>query len=102
METNQSQNEFTCAECGEEYLGNPYLGDNGATCSECMEGHQFTIGEVAQYLAGWSVGEFDEVGKIAKATLHNALVQLRDPHDGIQACRLRGVLRPNAREQAAP
>jgi hypothetical protein len=46
---------------------------------------RFTIEEIAEYIAGWSMSEFGNVEKVGKATLLNALSQLRCDQDGIAA-----------------
>lgn len=48
-----------------------------------MKQKTFRIEEIADYIAGWSTGEFGEVEKIGAATLKNALSQLRCDQDGI-------------------
>lgn len=50
---------------------------------------RFTVEEIAEYLAGWTMGSFDEVAKLGAHVAHNALNQLRDEQDGIMAVRLR-------------
>jgi hypothetical protein len=46
---------------------------------------RFTVEEIAQYISGWAMGPFDSVREIGKATLLNALSQLRCDQDGIEA-----------------
>jgi 3-hydroxyacyl-CoA dehydrogenase len=46
---------------------------------------RFTVEEIAQYISGWAMGPFDSVRVIGKATLLNALSQLRCDQDGISA-----------------
>ena len=59
-----------------------------------MENHklqesQYTIEEIADYIAGWSMGSYESVRKIGKAVLLNALSQLQCDQDGIAAVRKR-------------
>jgi hypothetical protein len=46
---------------------------------------RFTVEEIAHYISGWAMGPFDSVRAIGKATLLNALSQLRCDQDGIDA-----------------
>jgi len=46
---------------------------------------RYTIDEIADYIAGWSSGPYESVRAIGKATLLNALSQLRCDQDGIEA-----------------
>jgi len=46
---------------------------------------RFTVEEIARYISGWAMGPFDSVREIGKATLLNALSQLRCDQDGISA-----------------
>jgi len=50
---------------------------------------RFTIDEIAEYLAGWTLASFDEVAKLGARVAHNALNQLSDDQDGIKAVRNR-------------
>jgi hypothetical protein len=50
---------------------------------------RYTIEEIAEYIAGWAAGPFDEVERIGAAVLVNSLNQLRDDQDGIEAVRQR-------------
>lgn len=50
-----------------------------------MKEQKFTIEEIADYIAGWSMGSFESVQEIGKAALLNALSQLRCDQDGIAA-----------------
>lgn len=52
----------------------------------------FTVEEIAQYIAGWTMGTFEEVAKVAEGVLHNARTQLECDQDGIAACKKRGSL----------
>lgn len=61
-----------------------------------MERERFTITEIADYIAGWTVGSFDEVQKLGAHVASNALNQLRDGQDGIAAVRLRKLHQENA------
>ena len=63
-------------------------------CKE-LERERFTIDEIADYIAGWTLGSFDEVAKLGAHVAHNALNQLRDQQDGIKAVRLRKLHRDN-------
>lgn len=45
----------------------------------------FTVDQIAEYLAGWTLVPFNEVEKLGANVAHNALSQLRDPQDGIAA-----------------
>lgn len=45
----------------------------------------FTIEDIAEYIAGWASSSFNSVERVGKATLLNALSQLRDHQDGIAA-----------------
>jgi hypothetical protein len=44
---------------------------------------RFTIDEIAAYLAGWTMGPYDDVEDLAKKVSVNALSQLRCDQDGI-------------------
>jgi hypothetical protein len=46
---------------------------------------KYTVEEIAEYIAGWATAPFDEVEKVGKAVLLNALNQLEDDQDGIEA-----------------
>jgi hypothetical protein len=50
---------------------------------------RYTVEEIAEYIAGWASGPFEEVERIGVAVLGNALNQLRDGQDGIEAVRQR-------------
>jgi hypothetical protein len=50
---------------------------------------RFTIDEIADYIAGWTIGGFDEVQKLGQQVAGNALQQLRHEEDGIAAARSR-------------
>ena len=60
-----------------------------------LERDRFTIDEIADYIAGWTLGSFDEVQKLGAHVAHNALNQLRDDQDGIKAVRLRKLYQEN-------
>ena len=83
------QSEFCCASCGEEYIGDPIIVNGCNLCSDCRNIPLYTIEEIAKYLAGWTLGSFGEVKKLGQHVAHNALNQLRDDQDGIDACRQR-------------
>lgn len=53
----------------------------------------YTAKEIANYLAGWTTGSFDEVAVLGERVAKNALSQLLDPQDGIEACRVRCLIR---------
>lgn len=53
----------------------------------------FTVEEIAQYIAGWSMGSFEEVAKIGAAVLSNARTQLECDQDGIAAQKKRQLLK---------
>jgi transposase InsO family protein len=44
----------------------------------------FTIDEIAEYIAGWTMGSFGEVDALAKQAASLALSQLRCDQDGIE------------------
>lgn len=46
---------------------------------------KFTIPQIAYYLAGWATGTFGDIQGKGRGHYHNALNQLRDPQDGIEA-----------------
>jgi hypothetical protein len=46
---------------------------------------KYTIKEIAEYIAGWTTGEFGSVKEIGEGILLNALNQLEDDQDGIAA-----------------
>jgi hypothetical protein len=46
---------------------------------------RFTIDEIAAYLAGWTMGPYDDIEDLAKKVSVNALSQLRCDQDGIEA-----------------
>jgi hypothetical protein len=46
---------------------------------------RFTVEEIASYISGWAMGPFDSARAIGKATLLNALSQLKCDQDGISA-----------------
>jgi len=50
-----------------------------------MSERTFTIKEIADYIAGFTTGEFGTVTEAAKYIYLNALNQLEDDQDGIQA-----------------
>jgi hypothetical protein len=52
----------------------------------------YTIDEIAEYIAGWTTGPFEDVEDMSQATLRNAINMLRDDQDGIDACKNRGAL----------
>lgn len=62
----------------------------------------YTTSEIAEYLSGWSMGSFGAVKGIAAATVHNALAQLNDPQDGIEACKKRDRYFPPVTEKGSP
>ena len=53
------------------------------------QGAQYSIEEIADYIAGWSMGPYESVREIGKAVLLNALSQLQCDQDGIAAVRAR-------------
>jgi hypothetical protein len=53
------------------------------------QGPQYSIEEIADYIAGWSMGSYESVHEIGKAVLLNALSQLQCDQDGIAAVRAR-------------
>jgi len=50
-----------------------------------MNEQTYTIKEIADYIAGFTTGEFGTVAEAAKYIYINALNQLEDDQDGIQA-----------------
>jgi len=50
---------------------------------------QYSIEEIADYIAGWSMSPYESVREIGKAVLLNALSQLQCDQDGIAAVRAR-------------
>ena len=49
----------------------------------------YTVEEIADYISGWTMGEYDEVEEMGQYILKNALTQLRNDQDGIEAVRER-------------
>jgi hypothetical protein len=95
------QFEFQCASCGDEYIGDPIMVNGCNLCSECRDAPLYTVEEIAKYIAGWTLGSFDEVRKLGQHVAHNALHQLRDDQDGIEACRKRNNSLPNVQAMAS-
>lgn len=81
--------EFICAACGDKYVGDPIIRNGCQLCSDCQNSPLFTVRDIAKYIAGWTMGSFDEVRKLGQHVAHNALHQLRDDQDGIEAFRNR-------------
>ena len=50
-----------------------------------MEEKTYTIKEIAEYISGWATGPFGSAEEIGKGVLLNALNQLEDSEDGIEA-----------------
>ena len=94
------QSQFRCASCAEEYIGEPILRNGCKLCTDCRSTPLYTVEEIAKYIAGWTMGSFDEVRKLGQHVAHNALHQLRDDQDGIEACRLRDNFMPNDKDLA--
>lgn len=84
-----SASEFTCASCREEFVGDPIAVNGCKLCSDCRNVPLYTVEEIAQYIGGWTLGSFDEVRKLGQRVAHNALNQLSDDQDGIEAVRQR-------------
>ena len=89
------QSQFRCASCAEQYIGEPILRNGCKLCADCRNAPLYTVEEIAKYIAGWTLGSFDEVKKLGQRVAHNALHQLRDGQDGIEACRQRENYLPN-------
>lgn len=83
-------NEFVCSGCGENFIGEPSVVKGGAIlCSGCKEAPLFSIREIADYISGWATGPYESVQEVGRVVLHNALNQLQDDQDGIDAVRRR-------------
>ena len=52
---------------------------------------RFTTAEIRAYIEGWALAP-SSIDRPSYATLHNALLMLDDPQDGIAAARERGAL----------
>lgn len=83
-----SENEFECASCKEEFVGDPIIVNGSFLCLECKNEPLYTRAEIADFLSGWAYGDFDEVQKIGQRVCQQALFLLRDPQDGIETQRV--------------
>ena len=88
--------EFVCDGCGEEYLGEPYVKNGCKLCLHCKDVQLYTKRHIADYIAGWTMGSFDEVTKLGQRVAHNALHHLGCEQDGIEAVVRRGASKANA------
>lgn len=81
--------DFKCAVCGEEFCGDPISVNGCKLCHSCQNQPLFSIREISDYLAGFTMGRFGETKSVAEAARLNALSQIRDENDGIEASRNR-------------
>jgi hypothetical protein len=92
--TENMPKEFNCPNSGYD-CGYPACAHADQCRKRPIAVQTYTIKEIADYIAGWSMAPYDEVEKIGAATLANALSQLEDDQDGIEAVRQRKIYSEN-------
>jgi hypothetical protein len=99
--TENMPKEFNCPNSGYD-CGYPACAHADQCRKRPIAVQTYTIKEIADYIAGWSMAPYDEVEKIGAATLANALSQLEDDQDGIEAVRQRKIYSENVNVDASP